>query len=94
MKTTERYSEWYEVRGLANFRRNPEVEVTLTVGMVRGMTDNGAPGWTEYSGIHFLTSEEALEYLPSLHWNYINLRDIHVVKRTQATTIVDTEERV
>lgn len=93
---TTHYSEWYEVRGTANLRKNPEIEVTLSIGEIRGMSDNGQPGWTEYSGTRFQTPEEGLNlssYLSS-HWDHINLRDIRVIKRTRTTMVIDTEENV
>lgn len=36
-------------------------------GEVRGMTDNGQPGWTEYGAYVFKTVEEANAVLPHVH---------------------------
>lgn len=72
-------------------------EIEIIYGEVRGMTDNGQPGWLEgnYSGYGFSTQDEARKVFerngPSNMWGFDAIKDSGFVRKIVTRTRIDTE---
>lgn len=96
MSTHTRTATGFIVKGVC--RDNDGKDVILELGTVRGMTDNGQPGWTNYSGTLFRTLDEAREAArhPAVYSCYGGVYHggkVGIVKRTTTwvTTIEDED---